>query len=125
MSETPIDCWVGDKLFFNAGNADTEGIELIELLRLGIGAKLGNQAQRVSVALAEFAQERTNEQMRATRNEAIVEVVMQDRVLFEMARKQPISADCVLRYLDDTLAQNPDATRHLGLAEILAENKSG
>lgn len=110
-----MDCWVGDKLFLNAGDGTCEAIELAELLRLGLMAKLDGQEERAVTAAAEFMQERTKEQMKATRHESIVDAVMQDRALFEMAARQPISADRVLRYLNATMDQRPDATGHLGI----------
>ena len=115
MLEEKIDCWVGNKLFFNAGSNDAEGIELAELLRLGIMAKLGGQEQRALAAAAEFMQAQAEEQARAAHDQSIVEVVAQDRALFEMAGDQPISADRVLRYLDDTFEHRSDATKHLGI----------
>lgn len=109
------DCWVGDKLFFNAGNEDSEGLELAELLRLGLIAKLSGQERRAAAAVAEFMQKRAENQARAAHDHSIVGVVMQDRALLEMAGSQSISADRVLRYLDDTLEQKYDATNHLGI----------
>lgn len=110
-----MDCWVGDTWFLNAIGDDSEGVELAELLRLGLEEKLGGQGERASVAVAEFLQERATDQVRATRAKSIVDLVMQDRALFEQAGSQPIAADCVLRYLNDTLNRKPCATKHLGI----------
>jgi hypothetical protein len=107
-----IDCWVGDKFF---PHIDEPGIDLAELLKIGLIAKLNNSEQRAAAAVAHYMQERAGEQAQATCDRAIVIDVMQDRVLLEIAGKQLISADCVLQYLDETLEQKPGAISRLGI----------